>query len=62
MNFLLKWLGLKIVYVCDWGTYHSRYDGCDYHFGRPIHKDMGTAPPWAKLKVRQISKGVPDGE
>lgn len=48
---LLALLGLRIVYVCEWGTYDHRYDGIDHTMSRPIHKDMSVAPPWAKLRI-----------
>jgi len=52
---LLKLLGLRIVYVCDWGTYSHRYDGIDRHMGRPIHPSMSVAPPWAKLRIERAT-------
>ena len=57
---LLGLAGLEIQYVCEWGVYTHRYDSIDRHMGRPIHKDMSVAPPWAKLKiVRAAMKGKP---
>jgi len=51
---MLRWLvglfGFKVVYVCEWGEYETRYDSLDYHMDRPVHRDMSTAPPWAKMK------------
>ena len=47
----LNLFNFKIVYICDWGIYNTRYDTVDYQMSRPIHKNMGTAPPWAKLKI-----------
>jgi len=29
----------------------QRYNGIDYSMGRPVHKNMSVAPPWAK-KIR----------
>lgn len=48
---ILKMFGLKIVYMCDWGLYDTRYDSIDASMCRPIHPDMSVAPPWAKLKI-----------
>ncbi len=48
---ILAFFGYKVQYVCSWGTYEYCYDGMDFNMGRPIHRDMGVAPPWA---VRQI--------
>jgi hypothetical protein len=51
---MFKWLvgffGYKIIYVSSWGEHGSRYDSTDRMMGRPIHKDMAVAPPWAKMK------------
>ncbi len=51
MAWMLRLFGLKIVYVCDWGTYESRYGSIDRMMTRPIHEDMSTAPPWAKMRI-----------
>jgi hypothetical protein len=48
---LLRLCGYRIEYVCEWGTYAYRYDGSDYQMGRPIHKDMSVAPPWARRRI-----------
>lgn len=48
---LLSIFGLRIVYVCEWGSYSHRYDGIDRHMGRPIHAGMSVAPPWAKPRI-----------
>jgi hypothetical protein len=50
---ILALLGLRVVYVSDWGTHSHRYDSIDRHMGRPIHKQMGVAPPWARLRIEQ---------
>ena len=50
VEFIARLLGFKVVYVCDWCEYESRYDALDRHMMRPIHRDMSTAPPWAKMK------------
>ena len=55
IRILLYWLGYRIEYVSEWGVHTHRYDGIDAHMGRPIHKDMSVAPPWAK---RQIVKKI----
>jgi len=44
-------LGLRLVYVCEWGTYDYRYDDADHHANRPIHRGMSVAPPWAKRRI-----------
>lgn len=51
INTILGWFGYKLAYTCDWGTYRYRYDSIDYNMGRPVHKDMGIAPPWAKMII-----------
>lgn len=51
MRRLLAILGLRVEYVCDWGTYAHRYDGIDRMMGRPIHPRMGVAPPWARRQI-----------
>lgn len=51
IRWLLKFFGYKIVYVSEWGQHDYRYDSTDYAMGRPIHKDMSVAPPWAKRKI-----------
>lgn len=51
---LLRKIGYEIVYVHNWGTYTSRYDGVDRACGRPIHPGMSVAPPSAKMKIRKI--------
>ena len=48
---IFKLFGYKIEYECDWGIYSYRYDGVDFTAGRPIHKDMSVAPPWAKRRI-----------
>lgn len=53
INWLLNLIGREIVYQCDWGTFHDRYDSTDAMMGRPIHPDMSTAPPWAKMRIRK---------
>jgi hypothetical protein len=54
MGKFLSLFGYKIVYVCDWGTYSTRYGGNDLHMGRHIYRKMTTAPPWAKMKIVKI--------
>lgn len=48
---ILDFFGFDIIYFCEWGEYTHRYDGIDYTMGRPIHKNMSIAPPWAKIKI-----------
>ena len=52
MDRLLRYLGFTVAYVCDWGVYDSRYDSIDHHCGRPIHKNISVAPPWAKRYIK----------
>lgn len=54
IRFILKFLGYKIQYECDWGVYSHRYDSADMMGLRPIHKDMSVAPPWAKVKIVRV--------
>ena len=54
MRTVLSWFGYRIVYVCPWGVYDYRYDGIDAHAGRPIHRKMSVAPPWAKMKMVRL--------
>lgn len=54
MRTVLSWFGLEIVYVCGWGEYAYRYDSADRHSGRPLHRHMMVAPPWAKFRIRRI--------
>ena len=51
MRRLLAIVGWRIEYVCEWGTYRSRYDAIDWHLSRPIHPHMSVAPPWAKMRI-----------
>jgi hypothetical protein len=51
MRRLLALFGYRIEYVSSWGVRAYRYDGVDYHMGRPIHKDMSVAPPWARCRI-----------
>lgn len=55
---LLSVFGFRIVYVCEWGTYDSRYDGVDHAMCRPIRKDMSVAPPWARLKIVRLKEAA----
>lgn len=48
---LLAVFGYRIEYVCEWDVYEFRYDGLDRHAGRPIHPEMGVAPPWAHRRL-----------
>jgi len=54
IQWILKLFGYRIVYVSEYGTHNNRYDSIDYQMGRPIHKNMSVAPPWAKLKIIKI--------
>jgi hypothetical protein len=60
IEWLLKKLGYRVTYVCEWGEYRHRYDYLDHAQTRPIHKDMSVAPPWAKMKVTRISTPQPN--
>lgn len=51
IDWFFRLFNRKIVYVCDWGTYDTRYDSLDFQMGRPIHPDMKNAPPWAKMRI-----------
>lgn len=51
LTWFLKLFGYKIVYVSEYGVHDHRYDSIDRHMGRPIHKDMSVAPPWARLTI-----------
>lgn len=55
MRKLLALFGLRIEYICEWGAYAHRYDSIDHHMGRPIHKDMSVAPPWATMRIVRAS-------
>lgn len=55
IRWLLGLLGIEIYYRSAWGEKTSRYDGLDYHVGRPIHPHMGVAPPWATRHYRRKS-------
>ena len=67
LNCLLALIGYEIVYVAVWTTvdevgsynvektYMTRYSALDAKMGRPIHIDMGVAPPWAKMRVRRFN-------
>lgn len=52
IGWALAMVGLRIVYVCEWGEFTHRYDSIDRAMGRPIHDRMGVAPPWATACVR----------
>lgn len=52
----LNLFGYDIQYICNWGKYTHRYDTCDYWAGRPIHRDMSVAPPWAKLTIIKTNR------
>jgi hypothetical protein len=54
---ILALLGLRVVYTSDWGTRLRRYDSIDRHMGRPIHKGMSVAPPWARLRIERKVRG-----
>ncbi len=56
MRWLLRQFGFRIVYVCDWGVWDTRYSAVDYMMMRPCHPAMSVAPPWA---VRRIVKKEP---
>lgn len=51
LSTILKLFGFKIIYVCEWGEYDSRYDAIDRMMTRPIHPQMSTAPPWSRMKI-----------
>ena len=55
IRWMLRLVGLRIVYVCEWGVYSHRYDATDHAMGRPIHGGMAVAPPWAKLRLRTFA-------
>jgi hypothetical protein len=50
---ILALFGLRVVYVSDWGSRSRRYDSIDRQMGRPIHKRMSVAPPWARLRIER---------
>lgn len=54
-RWLLGLIGLRIVYVCEWGEFSHRYDSIDRAMARPIHENMSVAPPWAKLRLRSLA-------
>lgn len=58
---ILAFLGYRIEYRCEWGTFTHRYDGIDFQMGRPIHSEMSVAPPWAKRHIVKATPGAPDG-
>lgn len=53
---ILALFGFEVVYVSEWGTHDTRYGSLERMMTRPIHKDMGIAPPWAKMVIRRIAK------
>lgn len=55
--FVLRLMGLRIVYTCEWGEYSQRYSYIDWRMNRPIHRDMSVAPPWAYRQIVRIQKG-----
>lgn len=56
LRWMLRLFGYRIVYLSKYGTHDTRYDSMDYMMGRPIHPDMSTAPPWARMKIVRLSK------
>jgi len=52
---ILHRFGYRVVYVSEWGEHDSRYDSLDHAMGRPIHKDMSVAPPWAERRIVKIA-------
>ena len=42
----------RVGWIAEWDgvdkTYETKYDSLDSRMMRPIHKEMSTAPPWAK--------------
>ena len=56
---ILAWFGYRVVYVSEYGTHDTRYDATDYMMGRPIHKDMSTAPPWARRRIIPVKETKP---
>jgi hypothetical protein len=55
MRWFFALFGYRILYRCEWGEYEYRYDVIDRQMGRPIHKDMSVAPPWAKAVLMKMS-------
>lgn len=55
IRIILSWFGYKVLYKCEWGTYDHIYSRIDQMAGRPIHKDMRVAPPWAKITITRNS-------
>ncbi len=53
---LLRCLGARRQYICDWGVYETRYSSLDFFMERPIHKHMSVAPPWAKFNLRRVTQ------
>jgi hypothetical protein len=58
MRWILGCFGFEIVYECEWGLYHSRYDSTDAQMRRPIHPDMMVAPPWATMLITRTGSRV----
>ncbi|SPA44649.1 hypothetical protein [Cupriavidus taiwanensis] len=58
---ILRQFGYRVVYVSEWGEHDSRYDGIDRAMGRPIHKGMSVAPPWARIALRASKEGESNG-
>lgn len=48
--------GYKVQYQSEWGLQDCRYDTVDRMAGRPIHPQMGVAPPWAKRVYTRLEK------
>lgn len=55
INTILKIFNYKVVYICSWGIYESRYSTIDYWAQRPIHPDVSVAPPWAAFKLIKLN-------
>lgn len=59
---LLARFGYRIEYVSEWGVHAYRYDGIDRAMGRPIHRHMGVAPPWARMRIVKAASQAAEGK
>ncbi|CAB4191552.1 hypothetical protein UFOVP1229_45 [uncultured Caudovirales phage] len=57
LRLVLSYLGYKIVYSCEWGSFDYLYSVEDVMSCRPCHPDMSVAPPWSALKI--VAIGTP---
>ena len=55
IRFLLRQVGLEIVYKSNFGTHTHRYGVIDRIMMRPVHRDMSIAPPWAARHIVRIT-------